>query len=98
MSVQTAIAKLKSPVKELVLGFTQDGTRHIGQTEQDRTEVVGWIEKTAAHEAVTDVQALKVRNISISGYMRCLESSSVFALGSLWKNILRRGRILLVTI
>ncbi|TFK74881.1 nucleic acid-binding protein [Pluteus cervinus] len=50
MSLQAAISKLQSPVKELVLGVTQDGTKYGGETEQDSAEVVNWLEKTAGGE------------------------------------------------
>lgn len=45
----TAIAKLHSPLKDLV-GNVADA--HHGKTEKDKAEVTEWIEKVAAGEAV----------------------------------------------
>ncbi|KAK7048353.1 hypothetical protein R3P38DRAFT_2868826 [Favolaschia claudopus] len=45
MDFQSTVAKLGSPVKDLVLSFSQNGTLHLGKQEKDKTEVIEWIEK-----------------------------------------------------
>ncbi|KAI0320201.1 nucleic acid-binding protein [Amylostereum chailletii] len=47
MSVEAAIAKLHSPLRDLVTGAAQDGAQDFGRTEKDKTEVAQWIEKVA---------------------------------------------------
>jgi aminoacyl tRNA synthase complex-interacting multifunctional protein 1 len=54
MSFQACISQLCSPVKELVLSMTHDGSEYIGQTESDRAEVTSWIEKVARKEFVEE--------------------------------------------
>ncbi|KAG6816804.1 hypothetical protein H0H87_002773 [Tephrocybe sp. NHM501043] len=60
MSFQAAVAKLNAPVKDLVVAFTENGTRHIGDAEKDQTEVAEWIEKAGQPDAASDanIQAL----------------------------------------
>jgi aminoacyl tRNA synthase complex-interacting multifunctional protein 1 len=47
MSSPSSIAKLSSPLKELVLGAIQSegGSGHLGKTEKDQSEVTEWIDK-----------------------------------------------------
>ncbi|KAJ3549160.1 hypothetical protein NM688_g5210 [Phlebia brevispora] len=45
---QSALAKLHSPLKELVAGAAQEGSPDFGRTEKDQAEVAGWIEIVAA--------------------------------------------------
>ena len=47
--MSTTIAKLHSPLKELVSNVAD---AHHGKTEKDKAEVAEWIEKVAAGEAV----------------------------------------------
>ncbi|RPD77832.1 nucleic acid-binding protein [Lentinus tigrinus ALCF2SS1-7] len=47
MSVQAALAKLPSPLKDLVTGAAQDGSEDFGKSEKDKTEVAEWIDKVA---------------------------------------------------
>ncbi|KAG6830026.1 hypothetical protein H0H92_002554 [Tricholoma furcatifolium] len=47
MSFQASVEKLNAPVKDLVVAFTENGTRHVGEAEKDKTEVAEWIEKAA---------------------------------------------------
>ncbi|KAG6876722.1 hypothetical protein C0993_000857 [Termitomyces sp. T159_Od127] len=42
-----AAAKLNPPVRDLVVAFTENGTRHVGDAEKDQQEVAEWIEKAA---------------------------------------------------
>jgi aminoacyl tRNA synthase complex-interacting multifunctional protein 1 len=48
----SAIATLKSPVKELVGAVTENGKKYVGETETDQKEVVDWIVKSS--EVTTD--------------------------------------------
>jgi aminoacyl tRNA synthase complex-interacting multifunctional protein 1 len=52
-----ALAKLKSPVKELVTVVTDNGQNRIGETEADRKQVVTWIEKSSEIVGDADLQA-----------------------------------------
>ena len=45
MSVQAALAKLPSPLKDLVFSASQDAATLAGKTEKDQAEVVEWIDK-----------------------------------------------------
>ncbi|KAI0801790.1 hypothetical protein BC629DRAFT_1284797 [Irpex lacteus] len=47
----SAVAKLQSPLKELVTGAAQDGSADFGKNEKDKKEVEEWIEKVAGGEA-----------------------------------------------
>lgn len=65
MSLHSAISKLRSPVRDLVLAVTRDGQELSGQNEADEKEVVGWIEKTSQGKLVNE-NNLNVRLYSIS--------------------------------
>ena len=52
MSAQAAIARLESPLRDLVTGAAQDGAQDFGKTEKDKAEVVEWIEKVAQGDIV----------------------------------------------
>ncbi|KAI0712196.1 hypothetical protein C8Q76DRAFT_733767 [Earliella scabrosa] len=47
MSVQAALAKLPSPLKDLVTSAVQDGSEDFGKSEKDKAEVAEWIGKVA---------------------------------------------------
>ena len=49
MSAVAAIAKLHSPLRELVAGVAD---AHHGKSEKDKAEVTEWIENVAAGQAV----------------------------------------------
>lgn len=51
-----ALARLKPPVKELVTVVTDNGQKHIGETETDQKQVITWIEKS--NEIVGDADVL----------------------------------------
>lgn len=57
MSAAASIAKLHSPLKELVSSVTD---AHHGKSVKDKAEVSEWIEKVAAGDAVRP-DGLKVR-------------------------------------
>ncbi|KAG6820183.1 hypothetical protein H0H93_004314, partial [Arthromyces matolae] len=54
MSFQIAVAKLNSPVKDLVVAFTENGTRHIGEVDKDQAEVAEWIEKAGQPDLASE--------------------------------------------
>ncbi|KAF5382577.1 hypothetical protein D9615_002783 [Tricholomella constricta] len=54
MSFQSAVSKLNTPVKELVVAVTENGTRHIGQSETEKAEVAEWIEKAGQADVASD--------------------------------------------
>ena len=60
MSVQTALAKLPSPLKDLVTGAAQDGSEDFGKSEKDKAEVAEWIDKVAQGD-VAKPENFKVR-------------------------------------
>lgn len=47
MSFQAAIKNLSPRIRDLVLAVTQNGERYVGETDKDREEVSGWVEKTS---------------------------------------------------
>jgi len=54
MSLQSAISKLRPPVRDLVLSVTRDGQELGGQNEADEKEVIGWIERTSLGSLVNE--------------------------------------------
>ena len=56
----SAVSKLHSPLRELVVGATQDGSSDFGKNEKDKAEVAEWIENVAAGQ-VAKPDSLKVR-------------------------------------
>lgn len=63
----SAVAKLQSPLKELVASATQDGSSEFGKNEKDKAEVNEWIEKVAVGE-VAKPGKLKVCLIVLCGF------------------------------
>ena len=62
MSSAAVVSKLQSPLRDLVLGATQDGSQDFGKSEKDKAEVAGWIEKVAQGDVVKP-EALKVLDV-----------------------------------
>ena len=60
MSFKTAVAKLKSPIQDLVLFVTRDGHEFLGENEADANDVLKWIDKMSHEEFFTE-SGLKVR-------------------------------------
>ncbi|KAJ6559205.1 hypothetical protein DFH09DRAFT_1162216 [Mycena vulgaris] len=58
MDFQSAVSKLSSPLKDLVLSVTQNGSLHLGKEEKDAREVIEWIAKIDGG-AVADEAGLK---------------------------------------
>jgi hypothetical protein len=61
MSVQTAVSKLSTPLKDLVLASVQEDSSATASSsgEKDKAEVQSWIEKVAAGEV--NAESIKVR-------------------------------------
>ncbi|KAJ7212123.1 hypothetical protein GGX14DRAFT_621908 [Mycena pura] len=54
MDFQSSVGKLSSPLKDLVLSVTQNGTQHVGKQETDARAVVDWIAQIAQGELVKE--------------------------------------------
>lgn len=50
MSFKASVAKLKSPIQDLVLSVTRDGREFLGENEADANSVLEWIDKMS-HES-----------------------------------------------
>ena len=50
MSASAALAKLPSPLRDLVAAAAQDGSKDFGRSEKDKAEVAEWIDKVAQGE------------------------------------------------
>ncbi|KAF8630863.1 hypothetical protein AX17_005222 [Amanita inopinata Kibby_2008] len=53
MSFQASVSGLAPRIKALVLAITQDGTRYVGDSDKDKSEVNDWIEKTCQDDTVS---------------------------------------------
>ncbi|KAF4577170.1 tRNA-binding domain-containing protein [Pleurotus pulmonarius] len=90
MSLKAAIDTVKSPVKELLLSATQDGSELRGSSEKDQIEVVGWVEKVgreefAAEPSLPELNSqLLQRTYAVSNY---LTAADVALYGALYPNI-----------
>lgn len=54
MSFNVSVAKLSPLIKELVISVTENGVRHVGQSEKDQAEVTEWIEKAAQPDVLAE--------------------------------------------
>ncbi|KAJ7134613.1 hypothetical protein C8R44DRAFT_610201 [Mycena epipterygia] len=54
MDFQSTVAKLRSPLKDLVLSVTQNGSLHLGKEEKDAREVIDWIAKIEQGQLVDE--------------------------------------------
>ena len=66
MSAHSALAKLPSPLKDLVSAATQDGSEDFGRSEKDKAEVAEWLDKVAQGN-VAKPENFKVREFSVVG-------------------------------
>ncbi|KAL0961067.1 hypothetical protein HGRIS_006052 [Hohenbuehelia grisea] len=75
MSFQTAVAQIKSPIKDLVLAASQNGSQLVGNSEKDQSEVRTWIEKVGQGELVQEANLpelngqLLQRTYTVSNYL-----------------------------
>lgn len=67
MSFQPAVAKLSTPVKELVLAVTENGIRHIGESAEDQADVTEWIEQAVKPDFVSEanLQVCEIRSCMV---------------------------------
>jgi len=56
MSFQAAVQALSPRIRDLVLAVTKNGERYVGETDKDREEVSGWIEKTSAGKVANNTK------------------------------------------
>ncbi|KDQ62433.1 hypothetical protein JAAARDRAFT_30344 [Jaapia argillacea MUCL 33604] len=61
----TVLSKLQSPLRDLVLGATQDGSQEFGKSEKDKAEVAEWIDKVAQGDVVKP-ESLKDLDVQIT--------------------------------
>jgi aminoacyl tRNA synthase complex-interacting multifunctional protein 1 len=54
MEFQSSVGKLSSPLKDLVLSVTQNGSLHVGKQEKDEREVIEWIAKIEQGDLVNE--------------------------------------------
>jgi aminoacyl tRNA synthase complex-interacting multifunctional protein 1 len=59
MSAQVALLKLNSPIKDLVIA-AQDGGHDFGKSEEDKADVIDWIEKVGQGDSITLEASLSV--------------------------------------
>jgi hypothetical protein len=52
MSSSDVFSKLSSPLRELVIGSTQQDSRQLGASEKDQTDIAQWIQKSAQPDFV----------------------------------------------
>ena len=45
MSFENIVSNLRSPIRELVLSASENGGKLLGNDDNDRREVIGWIDK-----------------------------------------------------
>jgi aminoacyl tRNA synthase complex-interacting multifunctional protein 1 len=62
---QDSLSKLSSPVKDLVQSASQEQPALVGKTDQDKAEVVQWIDKVAQGDVV------KAENIKVFAQDTC---------------------------
>ncbi|KAF9464176.1 nucleic acid-binding protein [Collybia nuda] len=63
MSFSDVVAKLSPPVKELVILVTENGVRHVGQSEKDQAEVTEWIEKATSSDLDTEASLQSINSL-----------------------------------
>ncbi|KAJ6584967.1 hypothetical protein B0H19DRAFT_924924 [Mycena capillaripes] len=54
MDFKSSVGKLSSPLKDLVLSATQNGSVHVGKQEKDEREVIEWIAKIEQGDLVKE--------------------------------------------
>src|SRR6266850_1086881 len=68
MSSTDAFSSLSSPLRELLVGFTQQDQQQQGVSEKDRADIAQWVEKVARADFVKpdDLQLCRARQKSAS--------------------------------
>ncbi|KAJ7675840.1 hypothetical protein DFH06DRAFT_977677 [Mycena polygramma] len=54
MTFQSSVGRLSSPLKDLVLSATQNGSLHVGKQDKDEREVIEWIAKIEQGDLVNE--------------------------------------------
>nr|KAH9891619.1 hypothetical protein C8Q73DRAFT_801198 [Cubamyces lactineus] len=86
MSASAALAKLPSPLRDLVAAAAQDGSEDFGRSEKDKAEVTEWIDKVAQGEVAKpdnfkDLEATLVpRTYIVSNYFTAADAALYGAL------------------
>ncbi|KAI0632093.1 hypothetical protein C8Q77DRAFT_1123841 [Trametes polyzona] len=86
MSAAAALAKLPSPLRDLVTGAAQDGSEDFGKSEKDKAEVAEWINKVAQGDVAKpdnfkDLEATLVpRTYLVSNYFTAADAALYGAL------------------
>lgn len=62
MSAAASLGKLQAPLRDLVIGATEDGSQDFGKSEKEKADIAEWIDKVAQGE-VTRVENLKVSTL-----------------------------------
>jgi aminoacyl tRNA synthase complex-interacting multifunctional protein 1 len=52
MSSADAVSSLSSPLRELLVGSTQQDQQQLGVSEKDRADIAQWVEKAAQADLV----------------------------------------------
>jgi hypothetical protein len=60
MSFEDVLSKLQSPIRDLVLSASENGGNLLGNDDNDKKEIVGWIDKLSQNAFVAESN-LKVR-------------------------------------
>ncbi|KAF9013419.1 hypothetical protein BDQ17DRAFT_1232028 [Cyathus striatus] len=75
MSFSAAVEKLDSPVKDLVVSVTKNGSQYVGESEEDKAEVATWIEKAGEPSLVAQGN---LNNLDISLISRTYIATNYF--------------------
>jgi hypothetical protein len=54
MSFENTVSKLRSPARELVLSASENGGKLLGNDDNDKKEVIGWLNKLSQKAFVTE--------------------------------------------
>jgi len=60
------VQTLSPHIRDLVLAVTKNGERYVGETDKDREEVSGWIEKTSAGEVASNAKFQEWNSLLVS--------------------------------
>lgn len=58
MSAAASLGKLQAPLRDLVIGATEDGGQDFGKSEKEKADIAEWIDKVAQGD-ITRVENLK---------------------------------------
>lgn len=58
MSAAASLGKLQAPLRDLVIGATEDGSQDFGKSEKEKADIAEWIDKVAQGD-ITRAENLK---------------------------------------